>query len=220
MSGPYHRLESPTQTEADARLQVSTMMVCGRGARQAGGGMSDIPSVKAYLGPLPGNRKGIEFTTDIVPSSIANAPPGGVFWHAGRPGVIVNGPSACIPVTSVRTVCWGSVMVKQLRQPIEPSDNFFPVVTIRRSIDAMAKQLHLSLEQGADDLDRYQAAQLVTEAGCKFVLMQYRGHENGMVDIYIPTKLPNYRQCIRDIIAELGIPDDEIIERETAYEQF
>ena len=111
-------------------------------------------------------------------------------------------------------------MVKQLRQPIEPSDNFFPVATIKRSIDAMAKQLHLSLEQGVDDLDRYQAAQLVTEAGFKFVLMQYRGHENGMVDIYIPTKLPNYHQCIRDIIAELGIPDDEIIERETAYEQF
>jgi hypothetical protein len=110
-------------------------------------------------------------------------------------------------------------MVRQLQQPIDPRDNFIPVVTIRRSIDAMARQLRFTLEQGADDLDTYQAAQMVTESGCKFVLMQYRGYEDGLVDICIPAKLPNYRQCIRDIIAELGVPDDEIIERQTAYEQ-
>jgi hypothetical protein len=104
VSGPYHRLESPTQTEADARLQVSTMMVCGRGARQAGGGISDIPSVKAYMGPLPPNRDGIEFTTDVVPSSTTGTPPSGVSWHAGIPGVIVSGPLACIPATSIRMV--------------------------------------------------------------------------------------------------------------------
>ena len=104
MSGPYYRLASPTQTEADAKLQVSTMMVCGRGARQSGGGMSDIASVKAYFGVLPVHSKGIEFTTDVVPSSIAPIPNGGVSWHAGLPGVLTRGALACIPVTSIRIV--------------------------------------------------------------------------------------------------------------------
>lgn len=110
-------------------------------------------------------------------------------------------------------------MAKQLMQPIDPSDNFIAVVTIRRGIDALARQLKLSLDQGEDDLDTYKVAQLVTDTGCKFLLLQYRGYENAMVDIFIPAKLPNYRECVRQIISELGLPKDEIVERQVAYEQ-
>ena len=104
MSGPYYRLASPTQTEADAKLQVSTMMVCGRGARQSGGGVSPILSVKAYLGTLPANAEGIEFTSDILPSSSSLRIGGPVLWHDGFPGVVRRGSLACIPVTTIKSV--------------------------------------------------------------------------------------------------------------------
>ena len=104
MSGPYYRLASPTQTEADAKLQVSTMMVCGRGARQSGGGFSPILSVKAYLGPIPTSANGIEFTTDVLPSSASSMIGGPVLWHDGFPGVVRRASLACIPVTTIKSV--------------------------------------------------------------------------------------------------------------------
>ena len=102
MSGPYYRLASPTQTEADAKLQVSTMMVCGRGARQSGGGVSPILSVKAYIGPLPAGTSGIEFTTDVRPSLSSLRLGGPVVWHDGTPGTVARGPLVCIPVTTIK----------------------------------------------------------------------------------------------------------------------
>lgn len=99
MSGPYHRLESPTQTTADARLQVQTQMICGRGARQAGGGFSPVSSVKAFLGPLPAGARGIEFMTVVSPTYIQPFQGGLCLWRTGDPGVTSQGDLACIPVT-------------------------------------------------------------------------------------------------------------------------
>jgi RHS repeat-associated protein len=97
----YHRLASETQTAEDVEKQVSSGMICGAGRRQAGGGVSPIPSVKAYPGPLPPGQKGVEFQTKICPSS---ASPSVVYWHLGSPGVVPVGELACIPVKITKVV--------------------------------------------------------------------------------------------------------------------
>ena len=96
--------ESPTQTSADAQLQVRTQRVCGKGARQAGGGFSPIPSVKAFSGPLPNTERGIEFVTSLAPSYEQPFVGGLCQWRPKDPGVTLHngGDLACIPVTITR----------------------------------------------------------------------------------------------------------------------
>ncbi len=48
---------------------------------------SHLRAVKAYVGPLPPNRQGIEFMTAVAPS---RSSPYNVFWYQGDPGVSVN----------------------------------------------------------------------------------------------------------------------------------
>ena len=43
---------------------------------------SDRPKVKAYVGPLPPSRRGIEFTTDVLPDK--NCPPTHAYWSGPR----------------------------------------------------------------------------------------------------------------------------------------
>jgi hypothetical protein len=81
--GPFHRLKNPTtQNDAVAYLQAQSGEIWG-----AVGRWSYIPTVRAYVGPLPPQAEGIEFTTSIAPSRISNR---NVFWYQGDPGVITN----------------------------------------------------------------------------------------------------------------------------------
>jgi hypothetical protein len=57
---------------------------------------SDIPKVKAFRGPLPPDRPGIEFTTDITPDR--GCPPGYAYWSAGRPGIEVLEPNELVAI--------------------------------------------------------------------------------------------------------------------------
>lgn len=77
----YHRLESPTQTEAVAQLQQASGQVWGRAANT-----STFPTVKAYRGPLPSNKRGIEFETDIPPTKGAGNPYE-ADWYPCLPGI-------------------------------------------------------------------------------------------------------------------------------------
>ena len=79
----YHRLQSPTQTYADGIMQVQSGQMWGREAYG-----SSIPTVKAYVGPLPAGEQGVEFTTEAEPN--AGAPQGQAKWYPGSPGVTVN----------------------------------------------------------------------------------------------------------------------------------
>ena len=83
----YHRLESPTQAPEDAAEQEATGEIWGRAARG-----SDLAKVKAYAGPLPPGRRGIEFTTDTPPDD--GCPPDLPTWRAGREGVTLEGDYA------------------------------------------------------------------------------------------------------------------------------
>jgi RHS repeat-associated protein len=95
----YHRLESPTQTPADARRQERTGVIGGYAARG-----SAIPTVKAYNGPLPPGARGLEFSTTVPPAP--GSVPGQPKWYPGQPGVGVipgeKGPMAAIPATILR----------------------------------------------------------------------------------------------------------------------
>jgi len=93
----YHRLESPTQTSADAQKQQASQEIWGRPPR-----FSEIPAVQAYTGPLPGGAKGIEFETDVPPDR--GSPRGQAYWRGPRPGVVVDQDVAKIKVTIIRVV--------------------------------------------------------------------------------------------------------------------
>lgn len=89
-------------------MQVATGRVCGRGARQSGGGFSPFPAAKAYDGPLPAGADGIEFSTNVKPSSMPVHPGGIVNWNIHNPGVVrakaLNGDDMiCVPITVIRT---------------------------------------------------------------------------------------------------------------------
>jgi hypothetical protein len=81
---PYHRLESPTQTSADARAQAASGEIWGRAARG-----SNIPSVKAYRNALPAHSRGIEFVTPVAPTP-GSGTPYEARWYLGTTGVRQN----------------------------------------------------------------------------------------------------------------------------------
>jgi hypothetical protein len=69
-------------------------MVGGRAPRNTFA--SDIPSVKAYEGPLPENARGIEFSTPVEPYPYGV--PGKPTWPRGHPGVLdIDGDTVGIP---------------------------------------------------------------------------------------------------------------------------
>lgn len=91
----YHRVETPTQTAAVARMQERSGQVWGQPAR-----WSSIPSVKAYFGPLPNGRRGIEFTTQVPHDPKYSDPYEARWYHPHTPGVTLNGQGfAVIPAT-------------------------------------------------------------------------------------------------------------------------
>jgi hypothetical protein len=79
--GPFHRLESPSQTPAVALIQMASGEIWGKTPR---GGF--VPTVQAYAGALPSAERGIEFTTAILPHPMGS--PFEARWYLGHtPGV-------------------------------------------------------------------------------------------------------------------------------------
>jgi hypothetical protein len=86
-------LESPTQTVTDAATQSYGGRICGKAHR---GG--SVPSVKAYVGPLPEGARGVEFVTDIPP--LTGTAPHLALWRKGSHGVEnASDDLVCIPVS-------------------------------------------------------------------------------------------------------------------------
>lgn len=96
---PFHRVESPTQTKAIAKLQEKTREIWGLPSRGSG-----LPSVKAYPGELK-NGRGIEFTTSIDPMP-SSAPNEARWYWRWCPGVQLRQKDgqdyACIGVTTFK----------------------------------------------------------------------------------------------------------------------
>jgi hypothetical protein len=96
--GPFHRLRNATtQSEAVALLQVQSREIWGSAAR-----WSYVPTVRAYVGPLPPHATGIEFMTPVPPSRVSN---GNAFWYQGHPGVRTNSRGfAVVQATVIKKV--------------------------------------------------------------------------------------------------------------------
>ena len=88
------------QTAADNELVASTGKLGGRAPRNIARSM--FPKVKAFIGALPDDRSGIEFTTDVEPD--AGCPPELAYWSEGTPGVetLERNELVAIPVTIVK----------------------------------------------------------------------------------------------------------------------
>jgi hypothetical protein len=86
MPGPFHRVESPTQTTQVAVIQVATGEVWGTAARLGG----FFPNVKAYPGALPANGRGIDFTTQIAPDLRFSSPIEIRWYHPHTLGVTLR----------------------------------------------------------------------------------------------------------------------------------
>ena len=79
----YHRIETATQPANIVAVQRREGRI--RGYPALG---SLIPKVKAYAGPLPSGKSGIEFTTDVLPDS--GGAPGRPTWSGSRQGIIAG----------------------------------------------------------------------------------------------------------------------------------
>lgn len=80
--GPFHRLQWAALNE----LMEKSGMVGGKAARNIFGG-GGTPAVKAFDGALPPNKTGIEFYTEVKPTS--GVPGGVIWWYRGSPGVVL-----------------------------------------------------------------------------------------------------------------------------------
>lgn len=92
--GPFHRLESTSQTVATGQKQAETGELWGLPARG-----SDRPTVKAYRGPLPAGLAGIEFYTNVSPDD--GTPPFRASWSGPRDGVRVEDGYAKISAVAI-----------------------------------------------------------------------------------------------------------------------
>jgi hypothetical protein len=77
--GPFHRFQS----KVDNQRMEESGMVGGKAPRNIYSG--GRPKVKAYVGPLPPGRTGIEFFSATPPSP--QTPPRSAEWPQGNPGV-------------------------------------------------------------------------------------------------------------------------------------
>jgi hypothetical protein len=83
--GPFHRLESPTQTVADAKLQQSSNEIWGK--PPANTAQSNLPCVKAYRNNLPSGQRGVDFDTPVGPTPGGGSPLD-ARWYDGTAGVL------------------------------------------------------------------------------------------------------------------------------------
>ena len=111
-------------------------------------------------------------------------------------------------------------MITQPDEPVPYNVRFVPVLSLRRSLEALARDLACRVQRGLDDLDEYKVAYLQLDNGCKFLLMRYRGSPVDMLDIYIPAGRSDYHRCLDDILKELGAVKSDVIEWEGEYERF
>jgi hypothetical protein len=88
---------------------------------------------------------------------------------------------------------------------------------LRRNLDKLAAQFGFTVEDDADDLGPVRCAYLETESGNRFLLRRYSSYPEEVVDLFIPSRLPDHEKTVDAIIDELKVARDEIIPTEGAY---
>jgi hypothetical protein len=78
--GPFHRKWSPTQTDDDVERVLQSGELWG-----GPGFGSDIPAVKAHVGPLPAGEAGFEFYARVIPDNDAGSR---IYWRRRDDGSV------------------------------------------------------------------------------------------------------------------------------------
>ena len=76
-------------------LQEASLEIWGRPSRY-----NSNPQVRAYVGALPSDARGLEFETEVEPDR--DCPPGIAKWSGPRAGVSVENDCAKLRVSSVK----------------------------------------------------------------------------------------------------------------------
>jgi hypothetical protein len=109
-------------------------------------------------------------------------------------------------------------MLRDLEPSITAKTDFVPVGALRRSLDGLARELGFKIEENTDDLGPVRCAYLETEDGNRFLLRRYASYPDQMVDLFSPSRLPDYPRAVDDIIDELKVGRDELIPGEGSYD--
>ena len=108
-------------------------------------------------------------------------------------------------------------MLRDLEPSVTATIDFVPIGAIRRNLDGLAKQFGFKVEQDVDDLGPIRCAYLETEDGHRFLLRRYSSYPDEMVDLFIPSRLPDHEKTVDDIIDELNVRRDEMVPTEGNY---
>ena len=97
-------------------------------------------------------------------------------------------------------------MLTQLAQPNPSVTPFEPILTIGASLEELARKLHFRLEHGEDDLDSYQVAHLVIDAGTHFLLVHYSGMPPDITEVFVLPPVKSQSDTAWRIVDALGVP--------------
>jgi hypothetical protein len=110
-------------------------------------------------------------------------------------------------------------MLRELESSITAHTDFVPVAALRRSLDGLAKEFGFKIADDNDDLGPVRCAYLETGDGNRFLLRRYSSYPAEIVDLFIPSRLPNHAQAVDDIIGELNVGRDDMIAGEGSYDR-
>src|SRR5437773_6828615 len=111
-------------------------------------------------------------------------------------------------------------MLRDLEPSITATTDFVPIGALRRSLDGLANEFGFKIEEDTDDLGPIRCAYLETDGGSRFLLRRYSSYSDDMVDLFIPTRLPDYQRAVDDIIDALNVRRDQLIPGEGDYDRF
>jgi hypothetical protein len=92
-------------------------------------------------------------------------------------------------------------------------NELIPQAVVRRDVDKLARDLHVTVAEGVDDFDSYRGLAFKID-DMPFVVLHYQGHPEGTATIYLPydiRSIPVITQRVGRITRSLGIRHRELV---------
>ena len=92
-------------------------------------------------------------------------------------------------------------------------NELIPQAVVRRDVDKLAQDLHVTVAAGVDDFDSYRGLAFKID-DMPFVVLHYQGHPEGTATIYLPydiRSIPVITQRVGTITRSLGIRPRELV---------
>jgi hypothetical protein len=93
------------------------------------------------------------------------------------------------------------------------ANELIPQAVVRRDVDKLAQDLHVTVAEGVDDFDSYRGLAFKID-DMPFVVLHYQGHPEGTATIYLPydiRSIPVITQRVSRITRSLGIRPRELV---------